>query len=416
MVYLNIYVQVICLEQCKSFCFNAVKYCCPVKTRSIMNIPAPLSCIFLFFFTGLPSPSHAEWLLFRGNNEFNGHSDQILPDKPHVHWTFRTDGPVLSSAVIHNNRVYIGSDDHHVYCINLSNGNEIWKYKTGDSIEAPPSILHSTLIVGSNDMNVYALDPENGSLLWKYSTGNRIVGAANATTFIKCQDSSLTGTGTIIGSHDNHLYHLKLSDGSVRWKYLTDNYINGAPAIWKNHAVFGGCDAKLHMVNIETGFARKPIEIGSFIAGTVAIEKNRAYIGHYDNAFLCIELEERRILWEYRFKAFPFFSSAAIGDDRIVFGGRDQRLHCVNKADGRMIWRFKARGKIDSSPVICNDRVAAASNDGRVYVLSLADGSEIWSYETGGPIAGSPAVSSGKLVIGSENGMVYAFGSTRGNP
>ena len=93
-----------------------------------------------------------------------------------------------------------------------------------------------------------------------------------------------------------------------------------------------------------------------------------------------------------------------------MIGGRDKRVHCISRRDGKGLWDFPTRGKVDSSPVICGDKVVAGSDDGRVYLLSLDKGRELWSYEIGQPVTSSPAVVANRVVIGSEDGSVYAFG------
>ena len=95
----------------------------------------------------------------------------------------------------------------------------------------------------------------------------------------------------------------------------------------------------------------------------------------------------------------------------MLVGGRDKRLHCLNRSDGRRVWSFAARGKVDSSPVVCGDKVAVGSDDGRLYLVSLNDGQLLWSYEIGQPIDSSPAVAGGKIVIGCNDGNVYCFGA-----
>ena len=72
--------------------------------------------------------------------------------------------------------------------------------------------------------------------------------------------------------------------------------------------------------------------------------------------------------------------------ERVVFGGRDKFVHCVNRADGKQIWGFSTRGKVDSSPVVCGDKVVAGSDDGRVYLIGLSDGKELSNYEIGQPV------------------------------
>ena len=73
------------------------------------------------------------------------------------------------------------------------------------------------------------------------------------------------------------------------------------------------------------------------------------------------------------------YSTPAVLSDRVVIGGRDKFVHCLNKDTGKKIWTFRTRGKIDGSPVLCDGKVVIGSEDGRLYFLSLADGKQIWS-------------------------------------
>ena len=114
-------------------------------------------------------------------------------------------------------------------------------------------------------------------------------------------------------------------------------------------------------------------------------------------------------VWSYHDRDFPYFSSPAVTADKVIFGGRDKRLHCVTKADGKPLWTFTAKGKVDSSPVVAGDQVVVGADDGRLYVLSLAEGKERWSYDLGQPLTASPAVAGGCIIIGCEDGKVYCF-------
>ena len=165
------------------------------------------------------------------------------------------------------------------------------------------------------------------------------------------------------------------------------------------------------MISLKDGKKVKEVDAGAYIAGSGAFEGNRFYIGHYENEFLGFDLSEGKVLWKYRDRVFPYFSSPALTRDRVVFGGRDKRLHCLKKDTGEVLWTFATRAKVDSSPVVCGDKVIVGSEDGRLYIVSLAEGKEIWSYEIGQGITASPAVANGNIVIGSMDGNVYAFTS-----
>jgi outer membrane protein assembly factor BamB len=121
-------------------------------------------------------------------------------------------------------------------------------------------------------------------------------------------------------------------------------------------------------------------------------------------------VNDREVVWRHEQSDAPFFSSPAVGEDLVVFGGRDTYVHAVRRDSGERVWRFKTLDEVNSSPVICDGKVVVGSDDGRLYMLRLTDGKQLWSYEMGLPIISSPAVAGGLVVVGCDDGYVYAFG------
>lgn len=346
----------------------------------------------------------ADWSMFRGSPALAGVAAGALPAAPILLWSFKTGGAVKSSAAIVGGRVYVGSHDRNLYALELADGKKVWAFTNREAIESSPLVLNGSVYVGSTDGNLYALDGASGAALWKFATGDKILGGPN--WFV-----AGGRTNILVGSYDFKLYCLDAATGKSNWVYETGNYINGAPAVADGVTAFGGCDGILHVVALTNGTLVRSNEIGAPIAASVALAGGRAYFGHYDNQFVCADLNTGSNAWKFREREFPYFSSPAVTPDRVIFGGRDKKLHGVNRVDGKPIWSFPTRGKVDSSPVVCGDKVVVGSDDGRLYLVSLNDGKELWSYELGQPIDSSPAVADGKIVIGCDDGSVYCFGA-----
>ena len=360
--------------------------------------------------------------MFRGNPGLTGISPAKLPNSLSLLWTYKTAGPVKSSAAVADGKVFIGSDDKHLHCIDLKSGQKIWSLATEGEIESSPLVLDGMIFktsaqgryygpmvyVGSADGRLYAVDAETGRVIWKYETEDKILGAPN--WFPAPNDNSGESKWILAGSYDYRLYCFDAKTGKTNWTYETGNYINGTPAVADGKTVFGGCDALLHVISLKDGQKIKEVEAGAYIAGSGAYDANKFYVGHYENEFLCADLEAGKILWKFKDRAFPYFSSPALTKDRVVFGGRDKRLHCVKKDSGEELWSFQARGKVDSSPVVAGDKIVVGSEDGHLYMIALADGTQLWSYEIGEALTSSPAVIDNTVIVGSEDGNVYAFG------
>jgi outer membrane protein assembly factor BamB len=163
------------------------------------------------------------------------------------------------------------------------------------------------------------------------------------------------------------------------------------------------------VVSVADGTEAKSIDAGSPIAASVVVVGMRAFFGTFENAFICADLETAATVWEYTEGDDAFFSTPAVGEDRVIIGCWDSRVHCVDRETGKRIWTFAAGGEVNSSPVIAGDKVLVGSDDGFFYVLALADGKKLWSYDLGGAVIASPAISGDTVVIGSDGGAVFAF-------
>jgi len=347
----------------------------------------------------------ADWPMHRGNPQLTGIAESAAPTKPELAWTFNAGKPVKAAAAIAQGRVFFGDDAGTIHALDLASGKESWTFKTEGPIEGTPLVLDGTVFLGSSDANLYALNAADGKLKWKYATGDKILGGAN---HAKAPNSE--GTWLLVGSYDSNLHCIDAATGKAVWTHPTDNYINGTPALLPSGEVlFGGCDSYIHVLALTDGKELRQIESEAYIASSVAVRDGVGYVGNYGNLVIAFDPKSGGVKWKYRDRNFPYFSSAALTADRVIIGGRDKRLHAIDRTTGKAVWTFQTRGQVDSSPVVMGDTVVVGSQDGRLYCVNVADGQERWAYEAGAPLTASPAVAAGFIVIGAEDGNVYAF-------
>ncbi len=356
----------------------------------------------------LPHFSHAaDWPMHRGGPELRGIAEMAAPAKAELLWQFKGEKPVKGAAAIAGGRAFFGDDAGKVHALDVATGKEVWSFKTEAAIEATPLVLNDTVFVGSSDAFFYALDAATGALKWKYETGDKILGGAN-----HAKNPNGAGEWILFGSYDSHLHCVDAATGKAVWTHGTDNYINGTPALTAGgEIIFGGCDSFIHIVQLADGKELRQIESTAYIASSVATADGLGYVGNYGNIVLGFDPKSGEVKWKYRDRNFPYFSSAAITADRVILGGRDKRLHCIDRTSGKGVWTFQTRGEVESSPVVCGDAIIVGSADGRLYCVGLADGKERWAYEIGAAVTASPAVADGRIVVGAEDGSVYCFGA-----
>lgn len=107
----------------------------------------------------------------------------------------------------------------------------------------------------------------------------------------------------------------------------------------------------------------------------------------------------------------------SVEGDRVYFPSADGNTYCLNKADGSLVWKFKAKDSQKATPTIVGDRVVDNGLDHHVYCLNKKDGSLIWNHETGFEVDGAMAASEaeGRLYFGGEDHNFYCLNLSDGS-
>ncbi len=158
-----------------------------------------------------------------------------------------------------------------------------------------------------------------------------------------------------------------------------------------------------------------------------------AHAGVYDSSAPRLDA----VKWRFRASG-KLFSSPTVSNGVVYIGSSSGRLYAVRAADGSPLWSFATKGAVNSTPAISNGLVFVSSRDGNVYAVDAKSGQKRWSFVTGGErrfmapgihgitpknelmpdpfdvFLSSPAIAGGVLYIGSGDHNVYAIDAATG--
>ncbi len=336
------------------------------------------------------------WPIFRGNPQLTGTADGELPDQLTLAWKFKTNGPVKSTPIAAESKVYLTSTDQKLYVLDLKTGSLLWSKELGE-MEASALWTESALYVGTTTGWLYALRPADGTVLWKYQTNGKIASSAN---FLHDR--------IFFGSYDGTLHALR-PDGQLLWTYQTESYLNGTPAAAPSAVIAGGCDANLYLIHPDDPNQVRRIDTGSYIPSSPALFQNLAYVGNFKGQIFCVDIQTAKVLWTSSHPDEAFFAAPAVNEQYLVIGSQKNKVLGLDRKTGRLLWTFRTEDAVNTSPVICGTKVLFGSDDGFLRILSLNDGKQLWSANLARPIASSPAVVNNLVLIGCNDGFVYAW-------
>ena len=240
-----------------------------------------------------------------------------------VVWDYDCDN-VASAPVYHDDIIYFGSDDGHLYGVN-EDGKVKFDKKLGDELRTSPIVVDNTIYVGSTGGKMYSIDTDE-SKNWEFTTGDEILSSP-----------AYVNKTIIFGSNDGSVYCLKKSDGDLEWKVDLNDKVISSP--------------------------------------TVDGHDNNVFIGSDEGNMTCLDVRDGTVKWSHS-TGDKVQSTAAIKDNLVAFGSNNGYLYVLNKYTGAEEFTYNPgtilfNSAITSSPVINGNSLFFGDDSGNVYSLNI---------------------------------------------
>ncbi len=357
----------------------------------------------------------AEWPAFRGDERRTGASPELVQPPLQVVWEFEAQGSVVSSPAVAGGRVFFGSRDNNVYCLDAVTGTRQWSYETGGWVDSSPAVSGEAVYVASRDGHLYCLNAATGQVIWKFATGGT-----------DCS-SPLVHAGRVYfgaGFPQKAFYALDAETGAKAWEAEFGQMVYSSPAISGRYIYVGCNNGQLYCLNKDTGAVRWTHKSkGDIYFASPALGEQAAFIAgsNFDWSLYAVRLTTGAVLWTFKVPDSEpgptYVSSAAVGAGSVYFvsGYAQQHLYCVDGTSGTLKWKAEldaaTRLGFASSPALTEDMVYVVTAAGRLCAFEAVTGRLVWSapYEAGA--LSSPTVADGMLYAGFLDGKVRAWRS-----
>lgn len=345
---------------------------------------------------------------------------------------------MTSSPAVVQGKVYVGSHDYNIYCIDAYTGQMDWEFETEYRVMSSPAVVGGKLFTGADDGFVYCLNAATGQMEWKTDAGGWR--AINFASNFQPRSSPLVSDNRLwVGALDENIYCINTLNGVVLWKYKTGGPIGGSPVLYEGNIYISSTDGYLYALDAMSGDLVWKSEIipqnltpnGESILrwaplrniATPTFGGGLLYFGtgidfpsstsEWD--FFALDPATGDIVWNYTRIGAVYAVFTPTYHDGVLYLQEGQGLcSAVYAENGTLKWLGYA-GHVRYSSIAYaddprGDKVYFGSGIYSVFCFDAETGQKLSWFETDGAVESSPSIWDGKLYVGSADWNVYCLG------
>ena len=246
----------------------------------------------------------------------------------------------------------------------------IWSAKAGGAMSSP-ILGDGTLFVGSDDGHLYAFDARTGADRWRLDLG----APSNVPVF---------GDGVVAVADRNGVLHgVVAATGVERW-HTTPVVNMTAPVLADGIVYITGTDHKAHGFDLQTGVERWSWTTTADLSNALVIGADTAYVSSHDGVLHAVALDGSHETWSYQMNSTEFGIPTVSGDVVLLnslqgAGEPSGELYALDRTSGKLLWRFRGPSGLQVSLGSVRDGIlyAPTEADG-IYAFRVVDGSLVW--------------------------------------
>lgn len=285
-----------------------------------------------------------------------------------------------SSPTVVLGRLYVSTIDGYIICLDSVTGIELWTYQTNATEMSSPVVEDGIVYIGSGFPNnkVMALNAYSGESQWETVLEQTVY------------SSPVIADGVLyIGCNSGMFYALDIADnGAVLYSFLSDGTPDlSSPLVYNNqiYVVPGTFNLKVYALDTTmTAQLEQPLNNPDIVPAwtqsvpcSPALSSGNLYViaGYPNMAVFAFDAVTLSPAWA---------GATAIGDasntvyagapavtDQYIFAGSqaDNKLYVLNTSDGVVVDSEDLDGDVYAAPVIANGRIYVVTTAGTLYAF-----------------------------------------------
>jgi outer membrane protein assembly factor BamB len=127
-------------------------------------------------------------------------------------WSFQAAGWTADGPTIDGDRVYIGSQDKHLYCLDRATGNVLWKFESPTWLASRVAVHGDRVYLPVHRGRLFQLDAKTGDVLWEFQPADEAERQGHIYSF-----PIVTDEAVYFAAGNGRVYAVNTYDGRLRW-------------------------------------------------------------------------------------------------------------------------------------------------------------------------------------------------------
>ncbi len=362
-------------------------------------------------------------------------------------WTTIIGSKINASLALVNNVLFLDTIDKRVIALEARSGKVIWSTSVDNSVMSTPVVADGRVFVGTGHNGV--LDGDGSKIYadndptrpWGREQGDAIIALRSydgkrlwtfETIGEDMPSAIIVGDELIFGNGDMHAYALHLSSGIQLWNSPIPGVVTMASANYKDGVAFiSSCKSGPYVCDTSALSTRTGQKIWARPFGdedaAPTLGASRVYVAGFTGlgctanrkVSTAVALRERDggFIWGARFSRCGYFSHQE-SNERSISGlyfdhyyvqasGISTEVRCFSAGSGSIQWSFNAERPVKMTPVMSDGSVFFGDVGGYFYKLDARSGTLVARRKFQHPFTtSSPLINGNTLFLAFDGGVI----------
>ena len=318
---------------------------------------------------------------------------------------------------------FCSSVDNALHCINANTGKELWRYITHAPLHIAPTFANGKIYFGSDDGFVYCVDAEKGGLIWKFSPQDQSSFMVNNGMLISrypCRSGVIVQNGIAYFAFSLFRWQphgwfcaVDAITGTIgkpgtykrKWKQKRwmDRVVDGPMLFYKGEIVAPCGRMSPMLITAATGHIKRFFNSTGWFM-TVS-EDGQLYQGvaREKKSFLSVcVFDQKKVLSKHKDAVRVVTAKSGL----YILSGKE--LKQIDKKTNKMLWSLPVD---EGCALIMAGGVLFVGENKKVRAIDATTGKELWNEEVSGNAYGL-SVADGSLYVSTDQGIIQSFKSS----